>query len=169
MRSFAFAWRLTLSLLVIDDYHLGRDSQRQRGVAERIVRQVECTNGKGFPGTTRDYWVYVPKQYDGSTPACLMVFQDGGGFVKADGAVRVPGVFDNLIHRKEMPVTVGVFVNPGVIPSAEPGKEPKKNRSWESYSKLRFFFGQGTEEKPQLGIRLPGRRLRAFSHRRITP
>ena len=63
---------------------------------------------KIFPGTTRDYFVYVPKQYDASKPACLMVFFDGGGFMKADGQFRVPVVFDNLIAKKEMPVTIAV-------------------------------------------------------------
>ena len=46
-----------------------------------------------------------------------MVFQDGGGYAKPDGAWRVPVVFDNLIHKKEMPVTIGIFINPGVAPA----------------------------------------------------
>jgi enterochelin esterase family protein len=79
----------------------------------------------------RDYWVYVPAQYDSNHAACVMVFQDGGGFVKPDGQLRVPIVFDNLIHKKEMPVTIGIFINPGVIPAKESGKESVKNRSFE--------------------------------------
>src|SRR4029079_13801568 len=44
---------------------------------------------------------------------------------------RVPVVFDNLIHKKEMPVTVGVFINPGNFPSKS-GKGPRRaNRSFE--------------------------------------
>ncbi len=85
-----------------------------------------------FPGTERDYWVYVPKQYDGSKPACVMVFQDGGNYVDAKKDFRVPIVFDNLIHKKEMPVTVGIFINPGVIPAAtNRAKSPRQNRSFE--------------------------------------
>ena len=34
-----------------------------------------------FPGTVRDYWIYVPAQYKSDTPAAVMVFQDGGGYV----------------------------------------------------------------------------------------
>ncbi len=66
-----------------------------------------------FPGTVRDYWVYVPQQYDATKPACVMVFQDGGSYVNEKGEFRVPIVFDNLIARHEMPVTIGVFINPG--------------------------------------------------------
>jgi enterochelin esterase family protein len=54
-----------------------------------------------------------------------MVFQDGGGYVKRDGSWRVPVVFDNLIAKKEMPVTVGVFINPGDKP-LKPGEPPRK-------------------------------------------
>ena len=54
-----------------------------------------------------------------------MVFFDGGGFVSEKGAFRVPTVFDNLIHAGEMPVTIGVFVNPGVVPPAKKGEEPR--------------------------------------------
>ena len=79
----------------------------------------------------RDYWVYVPAQYDPATPACVMVFQDGGGYAKADGAWRVPVVFDNLIHTKEMPVTIGIFINPGVAPAPSDAALPRFNRSFE--------------------------------------
>src|SRR5204863_6445513 len=66
-----------------------------------------------YPSTTRNYWVYVPAQYDGKTPASLMVFQDGHFFVNQTGEYRIPVVFDNLIFRREMPVTLAVFINPG--------------------------------------------------------
>ena len=51
-----------------------------------------------------------------------MVFQDGGGFVREKGHTRVPIVFDNLIHKKELPATIGLFVNPGVVPAGRGGK-----------------------------------------------
>ncbi|HEY6546955.1 MAG TPA: alpha/beta hydrolase-fold protein, partial [Vicinamibacteria bacterium] len=84
-----------------------------------------------FPGTVRDYWVYVPKQYAAARPAAVMVFQDGAGYVKEDGNWRVPVVFDNLIHRGEMPVTVGIFINPGVVPATSESVLPRFNRSFE--------------------------------------
>jgi enterochelin esterase family protein len=108
-----------------DQYKLGTDSQPQPGVPEGEVIEAEWNTSKIYPGTIRKYWIYVPKQHDGKKPACLMVFQDGGGYVKRDGAWRVPVVFDNLIHKKEMPVTVGLFINPGNIPP-KPGEEPRQ-------------------------------------------
>ena len=84
-----------------------------------------------FPGTVRDYKVYVPAQYRPDEPAGLMVFQDGGGYENPKGAFRVPIVFDNLIHRGAMPVTVAVFVAPGRVPAARKGAEPWNNRSFE--------------------------------------
>ncbi len=114
-----------------DDYTLGPDSERQEGVPEGKVTKHSWNNSRVFKGTERDYWVYVPQQYDGQTPACVMVFQDGGNYVDNEKSFRVPIVFDNLIHKGEMPVTVGIFINPGTIPAAESGQAPRKNRSFE--------------------------------------
>jgi len=75
--------------------------------------------------------VYVPAQYDARKPACVMVFQDGGGYVNTNGQYRVPTVFDNLIHRKEIPVTIGVFINPGVVPAVSSNALARFNRSFE--------------------------------------
>jgi gluconolactonase len=113
-----------------EEYILGPDSQAQPGVPHGEVTQYKWTSTI-FPGTVRDYWVYVPKQYDPARPACVMVFQDGAGYVKEDGDWRVPTVFDNLIHRKEMPVTIGIFVNPGVVPATDDTALPRFNRSFE--------------------------------------
>jgi enterochelin esterase-like enzyme len=77
---------------------------------------------KIFPNTKRDWWVYVPAQYKEDLPACVMVFQDGAGYTGF-----VPTVFDNLIAKGEMPVTVAIFVNPG----AGPGEEGRGQRSLE--------------------------------------
>ena len=92
-------------------------------------------DSKVFPGTIRRYYVYVPAEYDATKPAALMVFQDGHTYIKEDGDFRVPVVFDNLIHKGEMPVTIGVFVDPGhkkaELPP-EPGWKPEpENRSFE--------------------------------------
>jgi sugar lactone lactonase YvrE/enterochelin esterase-like enzyme len=113
------------------EYPLGPDSNVQPGVPQGKVTQHKWTSNKLFPGTERDYWVYVPAQYDGSQPACVMVFQDGAGFVKPDGESRATVVMDNLIHKKEMPVTIGIFISPGVIPAAGPNQLPRFNRSFE--------------------------------------
>src|SRR5262245_64149700 len=91
---------LAIVASAIDDYSLGPDSQVQTGVPKVEVTKYSWTS-QIFPGTLRDYWVYVPKQYDAAKPACVMVFQDGAGYVNPEGSWRVPVVFDNLIHKKE--------------------------------------------------------------------
>ena len=139
MRSNKISPLLLPALLVIalsnrmqasDDYKPGPDSMVQEGVPKGALTKHHWTS-RIFPGTERDYWVYVPAQYNVEKPACVMVFQDGGGYVSSNGTYRVPVVFDNLIHKKEMPVTIGIFINPGSIPSAEAGKKPESNRSFE--------------------------------------
>ena len=113
-----------------DDYKLGPDSQRQAGVPQGAITTGKWTS-KVFPETVRDYWIYVPSQYDSTKPAALMVFQDGRSYVDTNGSFRVPIVFDNLIAKKEMPVTIAVFINPGEVPAAEPGQGARSNRSFE--------------------------------------
>jgi enterochelin esterase family protein len=101
----------TKNATATEPYHPGPDATRQEGVPEGQVTKYHWTSEKVYPGTARDYWVYVPQQYDPAQPACLMVFQDGALYLGPD--VNAPVVFDNLIHRREMPVTIGVFVQPG--------------------------------------------------------
>ena len=88
---------------------------------------------KIFPDTTRDWFIYVPAQYKPDGTAALMVFQDGQGYINPKGNWRVPTVFDNLIARGEMPVTIAVFINPGHDPSKGQPKSPTagSNRSLE--------------------------------------
>jgi len=112
------------------DYTLGPDSQRQPGIPRGTITQQSWVS-KIYPGTVRDYWVYVPAQYDQQKPACVMIFQDGGGMVTETGAWRVPIVLDNLIHKGELPVMIGVFINPGVLPAPSPGQQNRYNRSYE--------------------------------------
>lgn len=119
----------SFSAQAIDDYVLGPDSMMHDGVPHGELTKHTWNTSKIFPGTTRSYWVYVPKQYEASKPACVMIFQDGGGCVGlTNGSFRVPVVFDNLMARKEMPVTIGIFINPGEFPG-ENGGRPRSNRS----------------------------------------
>jgi len=118
-------------VLAADHYKLGADSQPQANVPRGKLEKLAWKTSKVYPGTERDWWVYVPAQYDAARPAALMVFQDGWGYANPEGQFRVPVVFDNLIQRKEMPVTIGVFVNPGSVPPAEPGQKARGNRSYE--------------------------------------
>jgi enterochelin esterase-like enzyme len=115
-----------------DQYVLGKDSQEQPGVPQgKVIQMPSWKDSKIYPGTTRDWWIYVPSQYSKDKPAAVMVFCDGGGFVKRDGQFRAPVVFDNLIARGEMPVTIGIFIQPGVFPTANPKDKPRSNRSFE--------------------------------------
>ena len=119
-----------------DQYTLGPDSQRHDEVPRGSVTMHVLDHCDAFPGTIRRYWVYVPAQYDGKTPAAVMVFQDGHAYVDENGQFRVPIVFDNLIAAGQMPVTIGIFIDPGHVsdklPGDKPGWQPRpSNRSVE--------------------------------------
>ncbi len=114
-----------------EDYKIGPDSERQPGVPKGVVTKYSWNSSKLFPGTNRDYWVYVPAQYKGDKPACVMVFFDGGGYVSETSGYRATIVMDNLIHKGDMPVTIGIFVNPGVMPAMSSDKQARYNRSYE--------------------------------------
>ncbi len=125
---------LSLSVSVLpaaDDYKPGPDSSPQPGVPQGREEKLALPTSKIFPGAEHECWVYVPSQYHGSEAASVMVFQDGGGYVSRNGGWRVPVVFDNLIARGEMPVTIGIFINPGVLPAAGKDALPRFNRSYE--------------------------------------
>lgn len=103
------------------------DESAPRG---RLTKGV-LHESRQYPGATHEYQVYVPPQLTGSTPAAVMVFQDGAWYAKADGAFRTPAVFDALIDAGEMPVTIAVFVNPGIVPPTRDGAKPQSIRSYE--------------------------------------
>ena len=108
-----------------DDYELGPDSKPQPGVPRGEVLKFSFASSKIFPGTYRDYWIYVPAQYSPDQPACLYVNQDGVQW-------QTPTVFDNLIHKKEMPVTIGVFVMHGRVKAGDTNAALDRfNRSYE--------------------------------------
>ena len=107
-----------------DDYVPGPDSKTQEGVPKGEVKKYTLDHSKIFPGTTRDYWVYVPKQYDPAKPACVYVNQDGLSYNAAT-------VFDNLIQKQEIPVLIGVFVTPGRVKAPNAEALDRFNRSYE--------------------------------------
>jgi enterochelin esterase family protein len=99
-----------------DVYKLGPDSEQHPGVPQGKVSEWQRLPSEAYPGTLHDYCIYVPAQYDGKTPAALMIFQDGQAWVRATGDYRVPFVLDNLIYRREIPVMIALFINPGRKP-----------------------------------------------------
>jgi enterochelin esterase family protein len=124
-----------------ESYQLGPDSHRQEGVPVGTVTHHTWTDSRVFPGTEREYWVYVPQQYEAKTPTCVMVFQDGRNYVNEKGQFRTTVVFDNLIHQKAMPVTIGIFINPGVVPASENQAKARRNRSFE-YDSLSDLYAR---------------------------
>jgi enterochelin esterase family protein len=123
----AFRWRYEIGeqkLVVgrgeLEVYTTPPEARKQPGVPEGKLIQQPKWASKIFEGTTRDWWVYVPAQYRAESPACVMVFQDG-----QNAKNYVPVVFNNLIAKGDMPVTVGIFISPGTRADGRP------NRSFE--------------------------------------
>ena len=108
-------------------YKLGPDSLPQDFVPKGEIRGPFTLPCQSYPGTQHTYWVYVPAQYDAAVPAALMVFQDGQAFMDPKGDMRAQNVMDNLIHRREIPVMLGVFINPGRTPEQP---EPAPGKDW---------------------------------------
>lgn len=104
----------------LEVYETHPDARERAGVPKGKLTQMPSWRSTIFPGTTRDWWVYVPAQYNPANPAAVMVFQDG-----AAARQYVVPVFDNLIAKGDMPVTVGIFIEPGGR------KMPRDNRSFE--------------------------------------
>lgn len=121
----AFTWhfeaggaRLGGGQLEVYEIHAG--SRERAGVPKGTLRQMSPWKSTIFSGTSRDWWVYVPAQYTPERPAAVMVFQDGASYRE-----YVPTVFDNLIAKGDMPVTVGIFIQPGLFEGG------RSNRSFE--------------------------------------
>ena len=129
MKTLSRAWRALLILAVPSsfaaeaaaparkpgEYTHGPDSKPQEGVPKGKLEGPFEFKSQVFAGTVRQYWVYVPAQYTAEKPACLLVFQDGQRATNpaSNASLRVPQVMENLIHKKEMPVTIGLFITPG--------------------------------------------------------
>ncbi|MBT5311059.1 MAG: gluconolactonase, partial [Verrucomicrobia bacterium] len=110
-----------------EQYSVHPDSKKQAGVPRGKVTQAKFADSTVYPGTDRDYWIYVPAQYEPGQTASLMVFQDGKAYVNGSTF----NALDNLIHRRDIPVMIGVFVNPGVVPPQNENAQTRFNRSLE--------------------------------------
>ncbi len=109
----------------VENYPVDPASEEQPGVPKGEVLKFTFENSKIFPGTWREYWIYVPAQYKPDQPACVYVNQDGIQW-------KAPTVFDNLIHKKEIPVTIGVFVMHGKVRATNTNEALDRfNRSFE--------------------------------------
>jgi enterochelin esterase-like enzyme len=106
------------------------DSLPQPGVPKGRLEKFEWRSSRVFPDTVREVTVYLPPDHRAGEETCLMVWQDGSRHADPAGSMRVPVVFDNLIHQKQMPRTVGIFIDPGRKPQQKPG-DKAANRSFE--------------------------------------
>ena len=104
----------------LEVYETHADSRETPGVPRGTLKPMAAWQSKIFDGTRRNWWVYVPAQYRAESPAAVMVFQDGNSYKD-----YVPTVFDNLIAKGDIPVTVGVFIDPGTFDGG------RSNRSFE--------------------------------------
>jgi hypothetical protein len=95
------------------EYPLTPDSLQQAAVPRGQLHGPIEFKSRILAGTVRRYWVYVPPQYDGSRPANLLVFHDGQRATNPEGPLRVQNVIENLVHKGEIPVTIGLFITPG--------------------------------------------------------
>ena len=123
------------------DWQIHPDAMEQADVPKgRVLAMPPWTESKVFPGTTRDWWVYVPAQYTDEKPAALMVFQDGQR-MQETRRWRIPIVFDNLISKGEMPPTIAVFINPG-HEASKPRKNGKHSNRGLEYDSLGDRYSQ---------------------------
>lgn len=114
-------------------YQLGPDSRPQPGVPHGHFVGPIYLPSKVFPGYQHTYSVYVPAQYDPAVPAALIVFNDGQAMMAVPGDVQAQYVLDNLIYRREIPVMIGVFINPARRPD-QPEPTP---HNWGDHTTLR--------------------------------
>ncbi len=126
-----------------EKYELGNNSKTYEKIPKGVVTKHSWESTLVYPNTVRDYYVYVPAQYKGDTPAALMIFQDGHAYVDSVGHFRVPTVFDNLIAQGNMPITIGLFINPGHDKNAPAVENPFRvsNRRAE-YDEVSATYGR---------------------------
>ena len=150
---------ITTSTVRADDsqYTLRGDSLVQPNVPQGKISE-HVWKSKVFAGTIRRYSIYVPAQYDAAQPAAVMVFQDGHAYVDPTGEFRATAVLDNLIHRGEMPATIGIFIDPGhtsaTLPEERGWRPRPANRSFE-YDTLSDQYARFLIEEilPEVGKR----------------
>ena len=129
MRFIALAVLCTTALLRAEDYTLGPDSQPQSGVPKGVVTKYALEPGQFYPGTAHNYSLYVPAQYDSAKPTPFMIFLDGSGFLRDNE--RAPVVLDNLIAKRDLPALIGIFVDPGVLPTISSEAQNRFERVFE--------------------------------------
>jgi gluconolactonase len=111
-----------------ETYEAHPDTRPQEGVPQGEIKGPFEWKSEIYPGTVRNYWLYVPAQYDPQQPTPVMVLQDGLGRAKD---WHVPTTLDNLIHQKKVPPQIGIFIDHGQVPAPHENAQPRFNRSFE--------------------------------------
>lgn len=111
-------------------YEHGPDSARRPSVPVGQTVELTLTTSAVYPGTSRRVWVHAPAGCDAAKPAALVVFQDGWWYLDPHGEVRGGIVLDNLVSAGDLPMTIGVFVDPGEFESVD-DRDERKNRNAE--------------------------------------
>src|SRR6266496_3269052 len=75
-----------------ENYPADSASVEHAGMPRGEVLKFTFDQSKIFPGTWREYWVYVPAQYKSDKPACVFVDQHG---IHS----RAPTVVETLAYR----------------------------------------------------------------------
>jgi hypothetical protein len=138
-------------------YELTPDSLTQPSVPRGRLEGPFEFKSKIIPGTVRRYWIFVPAQYTPESPASVLVFQDGQRATNPNGSLRVPTVMENLIHKGDMPVTIGIFITPGHLGERYPddlGMSNPNHRA-EEYDSLDDTYARFLIEEmlPEVGKR----------------
>ncbi len=93
-------------------------------IPKGAIKEFTFSSSTIFPGTVRQVAVFIPAQYDGSKPACVYVKTDGFNPMEQS-------LLETMIATKEMPVTIGVFVQPGNLPAPVKNTLGRRNRCFE--------------------------------------
>lgn len=100
------------------------EAKEKPGVKYGEWIRLPFENSQVYPGTRRDLNIYVPAEYDGKTPACVLVIQDGGGW-------HEDKIISNMIAAKEIPVMISVAITPGYVPGIRDPHAARQNRTYE--------------------------------------
>jgi len=106
-------------------FPITEDSKAKDGVLYGEFINGKLENSKVFPGTNRNVQIFVPSAYDGKTPACVCIFQDGGiGF-------NAHIVVSNLIASGEIPVMILIASGWGRLEGDVDSESIRANRTFE--------------------------------------
>lgn len=132
--SFLFILQVSAQMEVRTAIEMGPDHYPQEGVPKGEFLGPFDFHSKIIEGTVRQYWLFIPAQYEPNKPASLLVFQDGYRATNPNGSIRAPQVLENLIAKGEIPVTIGIFISPGNLSETYPtnlGSSNPNNRAAE--------------------------------------